>query len=405
MSMTSNIFQPADILLPADADMTRWSVIACDQFTSDRRYWEQAESIVGPAPSTLRLMLPEYYLGKCDEDAATARIQQTMRDYLEQNLFQVFPHSIIYLERILPNGIKRRGLIGQVDLEQYDYAKYSATPIRATEGTVESRLPARVRVRREAALEMPHIMLFFNNRSDSVMQRAEALAGETVYDFDLMLGGGHVLGRRISGADADALAAFISEQTGRDQLQYAVGDGNHSLAAARKLWLEKRESLDASQRLVDPARFALVELVNIHDPAISFEPIHRTLFHTDAVHFVDAARSALEDPSGHRCITLLTADKTLQIPVKGATVGNTIDLVETFCRTYIASHGGELDYIHGDQETIDLATGPDAAGILLPLMEKEDLFASVARTGPFPKKSFSIGLGPDKRYYLECRKL
>ena len=407
VSMTSALFQPADILLPAvtDIDMSRWSVIACDQFTSDQRYWERVRAFVGSAPSSLHLMLPEYYLGKCDEDAAAADIQKTMRAYLDEGLFRNYPHSFIYLERTLPNGSVRHGLIGQVDLEQYDYGADSISPIRATEGTVESRLPARVRVRRKAALEMPHIMLFFNNKSDSVMQRAKKLGCEKVYDFDLMLGGGHVVGHRISGDSADSLAAFIEDQTGVDELKYAVGDGNHSLAAARKLWLEKRESLNEAERRSDLARFALVELVNIHDPAITFEPIHRALFHTDAAHFTDAARSALEDNTASRSITILTADEKVCIPVKGDSVGAVIDHVETFCRKYLSEHGGEMDYIHGDQQTVDLASGKDAAGILLPIMDKEDLFDSVSRTGPFPKKSFSIGLGPDKRYYLECRRL
>ena len=405
--MEACIFQPADILLPADAgiNMTRWSVIACDQFTSDRLYWEQAEALVGSAPSTLRLMLPEYYLGKCDEAAAAAQIQETMRAYLDQGLFQAYAHSFIYLERTLPNGCMRRGLIGQVDLEAYDYASDSVSPIRATEGTVESRLPARVHVRRKASLEMPHIMLFFNDKSDSVMQKAHELAGETVYDFDLMLGGGHVLGRCISNAEADALADYIAGLNREEPLQFAVGDGNHSLAAARKLWMEKRELLDEERRVHDPARFALVELVNIHDPAITFEPIHRVLLHTDASHFMEAARSALEDPNAAHVITLLSAGTQCRIPVHGASIGAVIDSVEAFCRNYVSVYGGEIDYIHGDQETIDLASDHDAAGVLLPLMDKEALFASVAKTGPFPKKSFSIGLGPDKRYYLECRKL
>ena len=272
----NQIFRPADILLPKQADMQCWSVIACDQFTSDAAYWAAVEQAVGGAPSTLRLMLPEFYLGKRDEAAAAAEIQQTMRRYLDNDVFTEIEHSFIFLERTLPCGSVRRGLIGMIDLEAYDYSPDSSTPIRATEGTVEDRLPPRVKVRRAAPLEMPHIMVFLNDPDDGVMQRAETAANGLLYDFDLMMGGGHVRGQRIYGATADALAAQISE--GNTAVKLAIGDGNHSLAAARKCWLEKKQRLTPEQAESDPARFALAELVNIHDPAVTFAPIHRVLF-------------------------------------------------------------------------------------------------------------------------------
>ena len=403
--MGAYVFQPADILLPADTDMTRWSVIACDQYTADAAYWERVEQTVGDAPSTLRLMLPEYYLGKCDEAEQMAHIQSTMHTYLDSGLFRTLWHSFVYVERSLSDGSVRRGLVGQVDLEAYDFSPNSHSSIRATEGTVASRLPPRVQVRAKAALEMPHIMLFVNDSSDSIMTQAGALAGETVYDFDLMLGGGHVTGRRICGASADALARLLAAQTEKDAMQFAVGDGNHSLAAARQFWLKKREQLPPTLWEREPARYALVELVNIHDPAITFAPIHRALFRTDPVPFFREAEAALSDPTASRRVTLLASGVQKQISVKGSSIGSVIDRVEQFCKAYVAQHGGEIDYIHGDQETIALSSAPDAAGVLLPLMDKEELFSSVAQTGPFPKKSFSIGLGPDKRYYLECRRI
>ena len=405
INMPDQIFQPAIILLPADIDMTKWSTIACDQFTSDAAYWEAVDQLVGTAPSTLRLMLPEYYLGKCDEEQAALEIRNTMQDYLDSGLFRTISHSFIYLERTLPGGTVRRGLIGQVDLEAYDYSRDSRTPIRATEGTVESRLPARVEVRRNALFEMPHIMLFFNDESDAVMRSAAAYASGTVYDFDLMLGGGHALGRSIQGSDADRLADQIALTVACDTLKFAVGDGNHSLAAARKLWLEKREALSPEQRMLHPSRYALVELVNIHDPAITFEPIHRVLLHTNTDRFFEAARAALFRPDADRSITLLANGKRAALPAAGSSIGETIELTERFCRDYTAQYGGEIDYIHGEPETAELAAETGAAGILLPYMNKNELFSSVARTGPFPQKSFSIGLGPDKRYYLECRTL
>ena len=403
--METCVFQPAEILLPADADMQQWSTIACDQFTSDGAYWEQVEAVVGTSPSTLRLMLPEYYLGKCDEAARTNAIQNTMRSYLDGGVFAAFPHSFVFVERTLNNGAVRRGLVGQVDLEAYDFASDSDSPIRATEGTVESRLPARVRVRADAALEMPHIMLFFNDPEDAIMRQADALAAETLYDFDLMLNGGHIRGRRIRDEHADQIAQMLQEQTSVSRMQYAVGDGNHSLAAARQFWVKTRAQLDPALWENAPARYALVELVNIHDPAITFEPIHRVLFHTDADAFFAEAVRELGADSAAYSITLLASGEEKTISVAGSSIGAVIERVEAFCRTYVTSHGGEIDYIHGDEETRFLASAPDSAGILLPMMEKDELFSSVERSGPFPKKSFSIGLGPDKRYYTECRRL
>ena len=399
----NQIFRPADILLPKQADMQCWSVIACDQFTSDAAYWAAVEQTVGGAPSTLRLMLPEFYLGKRDEAAAAAEIQQTMRRYLDNDVFTEIEHSFIFLERTLPCGSVRRGLIGMIDLEAYDYGPDSSTPIRATEGTVEDRLPPRVKVRRAAPLEMPHIMVFLNDPDDGVMQRAETAANGLLYDFDLMMGGGHVRGQRIYGATADALAAQISE--GNTAVKLAIGDGNHSLAAARKCWLEKKQRLTPEQVESDPARFALVELGNIHDPAVTFAPIHRVLFETDPSTWFDAAAQQLAADGEGRDVVLLSGGRQKTIRAKGASIGEVIGNVEQFCKAYLAAHGGTIDYIHGDDEAVQLAQRSGCCGVLLPQMEKSELFSSVECSGPFPKKSFSIGLGRDKRYYLECREL
>ncbi len=404
--MTAPIFQPADILLPADADLRRWSVIACDQFTSDAAYWSAVEREVGDAPSTLRLMLPEFYLGRCDEQAAAADIQETMRRYLDADVFRTVPQSFVYLERTLPSGVVRRGLVGQLDLEAYDYRREAVSPVRATEGTVEERLPPRVRVRSAAPLEMPHIMLFLDDPSDAAMRAAEACAGETLYDFDLMAAGGHVRGRRISGAEARALAVQISAGAASDgAVRFAVGDGNHSLAAARKCWLEKKRRLTPEEAAADPARYALAELVNIHDPAITFAPIHRVLLRTDPSEWFSAAEKALAEPGDGRTITLLAAGERRTILVRSDSIGTLIADVERFCRDYQSRHGGTLDYIHGDAEAARLAAAEGCCGVLLPQMEKSELFPSITHSGPFPKKSFSIGLGRDKRYYLECRKI
>ena len=381
--MNRNLFfTPTDILLPAHADMRRWSVIACDQFTADAGYWQTVQDTVGDAPSTLRLMLPEFYLGKCDEAAATREIQQTMHRYLDDGVFRTVPHSLVLVQRTLPGGAMRCGIVGALDLEAYDYAPDSVTPIRATEGTVASRLPARVRIRAAAALEMPHIMVFYSDPDDAIFRDAQAAASETLYDFNLMSGGGHVRGLRVAGTDADALSARLcATGVGTDSahpMRFAIADGNHSLAAARLCWLEKKQSLTTEQAAVDPARYALVELVNLHSPAA--------------------------DGSGY-AISLIAGNQRRDILAKGASLGEAIAAMDTFCAAYLAENGGTVDYIHGDDEALGLAAGDGCCGILMPRMDKAELFTSVLHSGPFPKKSFSIGLGADKRYYLECRKL
>lgn len=403
-------FTPTDILLPAHADMRRWSVIACDQFTADAGYWQAVQDTVGDAPSTLRLMLPEFYLGKCDEAAATREIQQTMRRYLDDGVFRTVPHSLVLVQRTLPGGAVRCGVVGALDLEAYDYAPDSVTPIRATEGTVASRLPARVRIRAAAALEMPHIMVFYSDPEDTIRREAQAAAGETLYDFDLMSGGGHVRGLRIAGAKADALAARLCATgvgtDGAHPMRFAIADGNHSLAAARLCWLEKKQTLTPEQAAAAPARYALVELVNLHSPAVTFEPIHRVLFETDAAHWLDAAEAALAAADGRGyAVTLLAGAQRRDILARGSSLGEAIAALDAFCASYMQAHGGSVDYIHGDDEATALAAGDGCCGILMPRMDKAELFTSVLRSGPFPKKSFSIGLGADKRYYLECRKL
>ena len=409
--MNQNLFfTPTDILLPAHADMRRWSVIACDKFTADAGYWQAVQDTVGDAPSTLRLMLPEFYLGKCDEAAATREIQQTMRRYLDDGVFRTVPHSLVFVQRTLPGGAVRCGVVGALDLEAYDYAPDSVTPIRATEGTVASRLPARVRIRAAAALEMPHIMVFYSDPEDTIRREAQAAAGEMLYDFDLMSGGGHVRGLRIAGTKADALAARLCATgvgtDGAHPMRFAIADGNHSLAAARLCWLEKKQTLTPEQAAAAPARYALVELVNLHSPAVTFEPIHRVLFETDAAHWLDAAEAALAAADGRGyAVTLLAGAQRRDILARGSSLGEAIAALDAFCASYMQAHGGSVDYIHGDDEATALAAGDGCCGILMPRMDKAELFTSVLRSGPFPKKSFSIGLGADKRYYLECRKL
>ena len=326
-----HIVTSTDILLPRAEDMGAWSVIACDQFTSEPEYWAAAEARAAEKPSTLSLMLPEAWLHTARADGADGRIADTMRRYLAEGVFQTVPDSFIYVERTLSDGRVRRGLVAALDLEQYDFTGTQRASVRSTEGTVEERLPPRVNIRRSAPLEMPHTLLLMDDRTDSVLSLAEKAKDtlEKVYDFDLMLGGGHIAGWRVSGetkaavqSALDALdnAALQREKYGdaaeNGKLTFAVGDGNHSLAAAKRFWEEKRETLPENERETDPARFALVEIENIHEPSLDFEPIHRVIFDTDTSAF------AAE----------FTAHRT-EWEAEDKTLGERVAAAESFCRS------------------------------------------------------------------------
>lgn len=391
------VFTPADILLPRVDDMTKWSCIACDQFTAEPEYWREAERIVGSEPSTLRLMLPEAWLGVRDSAAETRKIYAAMKDYVNRGIFRTVEDSFVYVERTLPSGAVRRGLVGKLDLEYYDWAPGSATPVRATEGTVESRLPARVEVRRGATLEMPHIMVFIDDPENAVIP--SAAGGEALYDFELMLGGGHIRGSRVTGEAAERLTAALEAPEGA--VRFAMGDGNHSLAAAKRCWEQIKRNLPESELETHPARYALAEIVNIHDEAVTFEPIHRVLLETVPRGFIEEAAARLPRGKG-QAVTLLAGKREMEI-VTGMPLGALVALVDELLGDWRREHGGEPDYIHGDEEARALGGKPSSVGVLLPRLEKAELFPYITEHGPYPKKSFSIGHARDKRYYLECR--
>lgn len=393
------VFTPADILLPRAEDMTKWSCIACDQFTAEPEYWQEAERIVGSAPSTLRLMLPEAWLGVRDSAAETRKIYAAMQDYVNCDVFRTVAESFIYVERTLPSGAVRRGLVGKLDLECYDWAPGSATPVRATEGTVESRLPARVEVRRGAMLEMPHIMVFIDDPENTVIP--SAAGGEELYDFDLMLGGGHLRGSRVSGEAAARLTEALEAPEGA--VRFAMGDGNHSLAAAKRCWEQIKRNLPESEQETHPARYALAEIVNIHDEAVTFEPIHRVLLETVPRGFIEEAAARLPRGKG-QAVTLLAGKREMEIET-GMPLGALVALVDELLGDWRREHGGEPDYIHGDDEARALGGKASSVGVLLPRLEKAELFPYITEHGPYPKKSFSIGHAKDKRYYLECRSI
>ena len=369
----NDIFTPADILLPKEGtDMTRWAAVACDQFSAQPEYWEGMSGYVGEAPSALRLMLPEAYLGAPDVEERKTALVETMKNYLVGDVFREIPDSYVFVERTLPGGKVRRGLVGKLDLEAYDWTPGSRSPVRSTEATLPERLPTRVELRRRTALEMPHIVLFIDDPEDTVLGSAEP--GEELYDFDLYAGGGHIRGRRLTGAAAEKVRAAINALPG--EITFAMGDGNHSLAAAKNRW----EELKAAGAPMDhPARYALAEAENLRDDAVEFFPIHRVLFDTDEGGFI-------------RELT-------------GRDTGELVSEADAFCKDYIAEHGGSVDYIHGEEEARRMGSEPGCAALLMPTLPKEELFRHIETRGNYPKKSFSVGHSVDKRWYLECRRI
>ena len=394
------VFQRGDLLIPQEEYMAKWPVIACDQFTAEPEYWEQTARLVGQAPSTYRLIFPEAELGT-DEEARIARVDRTMERYLSDGILRPFPASYIYVERTLQNGSIRKGIVGLLDLEAYDFADRAHTPVRATEKTVVSRIPARVKIREGACLESSHVLLLCSDPTDNLIGGVER--GEMLYDLDLMMGGGHLTGWLVSGERADrfdaALKAYIAEK--KDGFCFAVGDGNHSLAAAKSCW-EKIKKQQSADRLVrHPARYAMVELENLFDTAQQFEPIHRIVRGVDPKELIETMEWHCS-PGGE-------AVKWIAGGESGAlTFGPGILPIGALQReldAFIAEKGGDIDYIHGAEVAVRLAEEERSVAFILPEIEKNDLFRTIAQSGVLPRKTFSIGHAREKRYYLECRKI
>lgn len=372
------------VLLPnKDVDLHKFSVIACDQFSAKPEYWQSVENIVGDAPSALRITLPEVYLNENSAER-TAVINSTMSQYLSKKVLTNIGECFIYLRRRTTSGI-RRGLIVAIDLEQYDYSKNSASLVRATEATVVDRLPPRIAIRRNAPIELPHIMVLINDKQNLLMDYFDSRIPELecLYDFTLMCSGGHSTGYCVDTypdlKKAADILAQLKDQSG-DNFLYAVGDGNHSLAAAKACWEETKAALTAEQAASHPARYALVELVSLHDPALLFEPIHRLLYNVDP----DQVTRELG----------LDTDEVIDA-----------QMLQPKLDKWLESHPeAELEYIHGEQECLDLAAErPDRLAIIFPPFDRDSLFDVVRKNGAFVRKSFSMGEAVDKRYYLECR--
>ncbi len=404
-----NALHTAEILLPApNVDLTRWAVVACDQFTAQPEYWRRAEALAGDAPSALQLVLPEVWLN--EGEARIPAIRAAMERYLSDGtLVPAVRDGFVLVERQTSRGT-RPGLMAALDLDQYDYDGGVPGLIRATEGTVLERVPPRAKVRAGAPVELPHVMMLIDDPGDTVigplMAQRDAL--RPLYDFELMLGGGHIRGWAVEGADtrrvSDALDGLLARSGG---LLYAVGDGNHSLAAAKRCWRQIAEGLSPEERRRHPARFALVELVNLACPALVFEPIHRALFGVDPQALVEEYRAYLaENGADEGAGDDLAAFDGAGHEWRFKSTEHPLRLLQAFLDGYLAKHPeASVDYIHGEAALRSLVSRPDTLGFMPRAFDKAGLFDFIRRFGVLPRKTFSMGEATDKRYYLEARRI
>lgn len=434
--------QVPEILLPnKDVDLHKWSVVACDQYTSQPDYWAKVAEIAGDAPSTLNVIFPEVFLEDDDGDKRIASINNTMQKYLDEGvLVPMDKPGFVLVDRKTSQAPSRKGLVVAIDLEHYDFNKGSQTLIRATEGTIVDRLPPRIKVRQDAAIELPHIMVLIDDPQRTVIEPLFEKNPQPLYDFELMMDSGHIKGYAIDTPEliqqaVDALTQLADPQVfadkynaqGRDVLLYAMGDGNHSLATAKAIWEKIKEEADDIQSVMDnPARFALVELVNIHDEGLQFEPIHRVIFNVNPeqllndmqAHFngncsvvrcdneadmkarAEAATGEnvhivpFNDASGYGYIQINNPEYTLELAT-----------IESFLNDYLEQNGGKVDFIHGDEVVNELGVKEGNMGFFFPPISKHSLFKTIIFDGALPRKTFSMGEADEKRFYLEARKI
>ena len=428
-----------ELMMPGKkVDLTKWACVACDQYTSQPDYWNSVEQIVGDAPSTLRLMLPEIYLEKPGEAERIVAIRKAMNDYMADGTLENRGEGFVFTRRTV-DGKVRSGLVVALDLECYDYSKGSTTLIRATEGTIVERIPPRLKIRDGAPLELPHILVLIDDDKKSVIEPiAEKLDKiEQLYDFDLMMNGGHVEGWLVNdeGMVTDvinALTALVDPNTyGTEMpsLLFAMGDGNHSFATAKANWEKCKAELTAEERKDHPARYALVELENVHDDGIVFEPIHRVVFNVNVPEFLDRLKAKLAEqngdceidfyacencmakakaaiPEGAHVVPVIIEGKEGLIVVKHPAAQLEVGTLQNALDVLLKeTPGASIDYIHGADVVRELGSKENNIGFLLPPMQKSAFFRTVVFDGARPRKTFSMGEAHEKRYYLECRKI
>ncbi|MDO5548182.1 MAG: DUF1015 domain-containing protein [Eubacteriales bacterium] len=425
------------ILIPKDGvDLSKWAVVACDQYTSQPEYWAETDQIVGSAPSTLRITLPEVYLEEDDVSARVEEINATMQRYLSDGTLRQLPAGFILTERFSGGAVPRRGLVAAIDLETYEYKAGSRSLVRPTEKTVEERIPPRLKIREHASMELPHIMILIDDPDRTVIEpmfeQVDKL--EQVYDTDLIQNGGHINGWFVpEGTLTDTLIARMDALNDRKAfnekyhltedlplLNFAIGDGNHSMATAKAYWENVKQGLSPAEQAVHPARFCLCEIVNIHDESLIIEPIHRVMFGVDTTDLLCAAEEFYAAnggscevlapgeaiPENAHAIPFCTADREGILVIRNPKWGIALGTLQAFLDDYLTSHtDAKIDYIHGEDVVTSLGTKPGNMGFFLPDIEKNDLFRGVIIDGVLPRKTFSMGEAHEKRYYMEAKSI
>ncbi|MCP4161639.1 MAG: DUF1015 domain-containing protein [Deltaproteobacteria bacterium] len=412
-----------EILLPESVDMEKWSVVACDQFSSEKEYWAETSRTVGDAPSTLNLILPECYLEDGDKAKRVNNINSTMNEYIDKKLFKKLAPGFIIVDRSTPYVQSRKGMMIAIDLEQYSFVADAQCLIRPTEGTVIERLPPRIEIRKNAPLDLPHILLLINDGDKAIIEEAfnNKESFETVYDFNLMQNGGKIKGKLISDeAYLEKICSAFERLAEKNDMLFAVGDGNHSLATAKEIWDKLKKSGAPEDH---PARYALVEVENIFNEGIIFEPIHRVLFNLDIddffseiskktkaeIHEVtsedDMVKIISEDTTDHR-IGLINNGSWGYISIKAPEVKLTYEVIQKFIDSYLEENKSvSVDYIHGDKAVNELGGKSGNLGLFLTAINKSEFFDMIVAGGALPRKTFSIGEAEEKRYYIEARRI
>lgn len=420
----------SDILLPKkEIDYGRWAVVACDQFTSQKDYWQSVELMTADHPSTYDLIFPECYLEDDDRQERIARIEQSMKDYMDAGIFDTYRECTILVERSTSSGT-RYGLMLAIDLEKYSYAPDSRSLVRATEGTILSRIPPRKEIRRNAMLELPHIMVLISDMKRLVIEPLVARRAELrcIYDTELMKGGGHVRGYLVDRNEdlermVEGLEALYRSLDHSNPLMYAMGDGNHSLATARSLYEDLKKEIGTEAALEHPSRYALVEIENIFDPALCFEAIHRVFFNTpvrlfdetlgkicdsvmvETVPSLDEMRRRIDDADGSIAFGVIAEGRHMVYHVTSHRFALGASVIQSCIDTLTAAGGTSVDYIHGADVTQRIANEGENIGIIMSDISKETFFDDIIRDGAFPRKTFSIGHAEEKRYYMEARRI
>lgn len=418
--MKQTAFNSGNILIPNNtANMKKWAVIACDQYTSEPEYWEKVRQEVNDSPSSLNLILPELYLEESDVEQRINTIHDSMDKYISDGIFTEYKDAMIYVERIQSNGIIRKGIIGTIDLEEYDFSKGSSSQVRATEATVVERIPPRIKVRQGASLELPHIMILIDDPDETVIEALDKSSMKKLYDTELMQNGGSITGYLVDQTAQEkvnsALSALADPETFNKKydlenspvLLYAMGDGNHSLATAKEFYEQLKKANPNKDMSNHPARYALAEIVNLHSEALKFEAIYRLVYDVDNDMLISGITKslALSEEVSEQWVNIVCGGQEKKLYIHNATSNLSVGSLQNYLDGYIKEHGGKIDYIHGIDNVKSLAEKHNGIAFILPDMDKSQLFPTVIKDGALPRKTFSMGHADDKRFYIEARKI